>query len=274
LPTSSSISTTSSSPSSTHAVTFGNLPPSSAASIPVPQTTFFASFSGNFPDSTSDPSLASQTAVRSSSNNFWANKGAVAGTFTVVSIIIFSIFVAAGAILFKKRKNWQSEDDAYFEKYAPQDNATIAGAPTIDGTIEDPESNMTEAMAPAPADAYPDRQIHYGNLDTSQSEHAIYDAYAIGYPPAVDYPPQATSYEQNGTHYQETYAEPASASSVATSAPYPPSHQYPDPHNASYTGFAPPVSFRDPGARGSGYNQSIDSFYGGPAADDSSLNVY
>jgi hypothetical protein len=134
---------------------------------------------------------------------------------------------------------------------------------------------MTEAMTPAPVDAYPDRQIHYGNIDTSQqSEHAIYDAYAIGYPPAGDYPTQ--SYQQDGQHYQEAYVEPsASSSSVTPSTPYSPSHPFADPHNTSYgTGFAPPVSFRDPGARGSGYGQSIDSFYGASAADESSMNVF
>jgi len=173
-------------------------------------------------------------------------------------------------MLLKKRNAWESADDTYFDKYVPQDNGSGTGAGVADGTFDDPESHMTEAMAPA-VNAYPDRQIHFGDIGLQQSDDGMYSDYGLGYPPGAVYsPPQESS--QGGSHYPEAYdgqaRESATPPTESQSSTYTLTR---DPPNASNTAFAPPVSFRQPGARGSGYDPSIDSFYGAYGADDSSV---
>jgi hypothetical protein len=148
----------------------------------------------------------------------------------------------------KKRKAWRvnDDDDEFFEKYNPTDigAGTEHGQP--ENPFEDNESNVAEAMTPAPAGAYPDRQIHYGDV----VDHVVYDTYDVGYPP--------------GTGYQPDHPYAESSSTPTPTGNYSPTNA----PNTSYSGLPPPVSFRDPGARGSGYDQSIDSFYGVSGAEE------
>jgi hypothetical protein len=135
-----------------------------------------------------------------------------------------------------------------------------------------------EPMAPARPDAYPDRQIHYGNTQPAQKpESAYYDNNGVGFlleqddgSQVVQDDPlqQQQAYYQGGYDNQTTqyaqYAQPqpAAPNSQYNNAQY---HQYAQntPH-----GFTPANAYQPPSSRGYGYGQAVDSFYGSPGAGD------
>jgi hypothetical protein len=192
--------------------------------------------------------------------SFWANKGAVAATFTIISLVTFGIFFAAITTVIRRRNLKKRSLDEYFEKY--NENSARGGDFADDVSTDLP-------ISPAGADAYPDRQIHYGHdADTypnddysqghdtySQGHHQqdvtnVYapDDYSANYPPGVAY---STSQEEQYQYHS------GQGQHAQTESPFP---------KEDGTGLAPPVAFRDPIGREQGgrdsYQTSIDSFYG------------
>jgi hypothetical protein len=221
-----------------------------------PQTTYYATYTGSAADvSTSSTGLPpTQSQAASSSNSFSTNKAAQGAVFTFVGLAVIGILAFGAKKFLRKRDSWKIEDDAYFEKYVPQDHTpAVVSAPLSSEGPEDPEANMMEAMAPSSMNAYPDRQIHYGNMAPQPS----YDNYGAGYPPRADY--QSQGYPQHSIQ-------------PSLSSAYP--HPFAGTQTSAQAGLAPPVALREPGARGSGYDQSIDSFYGASGADDNSVHAY
>ena len=202
--------------------------------------------------------------------SFFDNKGAVAGVFSVVGVI-----VAGGilwAIIYAKRRaaRLQDEEDmTYFEKYeAPNNNSTAS----FNDGAQGPEPEMSYAgsggargmdvndeplATHAAMDAYPDRAthfglptmdeyaqpsdmgLHFGNAGVDYPPGTVPNA-GVEYPPGMSYDPaQYAGYEggygYTATEHQQPYYD--SSNLAATS----PTHPYANPSNSPRMPAAPPV---------------------------------
>ncbi|KAI0332415.1 hypothetical protein GY45DRAFT_1320921 [Cubamyces sp. BRFM 1775] len=192
--------------------------------------------------------------VSASSKGFFSNKGAVAGTFTVVGVVALgAVFVG---IIYAKRRaaRLQDEEDmTYFEKYNGPNTDNHDGGP---GDLSFGNDNPSEAqiMTHAAPDAYPDRSMHYGlptmeEYTQPQPMNFSYDAAAagVGYPAGTAYAraqAQQGQYQYDGqtgaygadysAQYQEAYYDPRRS-------PSSPTHPYADPRNSPRAEGAPPV---------------------------------
>lgn len=198
--------------------------------------------------------------------SFFDNKGAVAGTFSVVGVVVVGAIIVA--ILYAKRRaaRLQDEEDmTYFEKYnAGNDNMNDGVGEMSFGNDNPNEAQMTTHAA---QDAYPDRSMHYG-LPT-MDEYAQPQPMGIPYGAAapvvatgagMEYPAgtayaraqaqqgQQYQYEGYGTaaatgygqdyntqgQYQDAYYE-------SRQSPSSPTHPYADPRNSPRQEGAPAV---------------------------------
>jgi len=149
------------------------------------------------PGSTISASAAPDTSAPS---GFWTNKGAVAGTFTVVSLIgIVLLFVCHNHIARRRRhaRYRREDEEAYYEKAAQQQSAPG------DSGLEEAEASMTNIMTLASTDAYPDRRIHFG-ATTPQAGEVAYTPQNYG----IDFPPE-TNYQANASNGQPSHFAPA-----------------------------------------------------------------
>ncbi|KAH9894427.1 hypothetical protein C8Q73DRAFT_781628 [Cubamyces lactineus] len=192
--------------------------------------------------------------VSTSSKGFFSNKGAVAGTFTVVGVVALgAVFV--GVIYAKRRaaRLQDEEDMTYFEKYNGPNTDNHDSGP---GDLSFGNDNPSEAqiMTHAAPDAYPDRSMHYGlptmeEYAQPQPMNFSYDAPAagVGYPAGTAYArahAQQGQYQYDGqmgaygadysAQYQEAYYDPRRS-------PSSPTHPYADPRNSPRAEGAPPV---------------------------------
>ncbi|KAI0796883.1 hypothetical protein C8Q75DRAFT_729721 [Abortiporus biennis] len=186
-------------------------------------------------------------ASAASGNSFFSNKGAVAGTFTVVAIVaLILLFTVVRWVMKRQRRRRDEEDDAYFEKYQEQDSATGNHnhyTTNLGGLGE----SAVDVTVPASTDAYPDRNVHYG---AGAYDQAQYDQ--TQYEQAYDYP-QGTAYaaaSQGGQYQYNGYAGQQQAASRTSPGPHP----FADPHNSLRPSAAPPVN--------QPYAQSVDYYYG------------
>jgi hypothetical protein len=168
---------------------------------------------------------ASAAPVDAASSGFWANKGAVAGIFTVVALIgIVLLFMARHCIARKRRhaRYRRQDEEAYFEKSAQQH-----GEPGDSG-LDEAEASMTNIMTPASTDAYPDRQIHFG-ATTPQVPEVTYapQDYGIEYPPGTNYHQAEFQYGSNTENVIQGVRRPSPLSQIT------PGHPISDPHNRS-----------------------------------------
>ena len=193
--------------------------------------------------------------------SFFDNKGAVAGTFSVVGVVALGGIIVAFLYAKRRAARLQDEEDmTYFEKYngpserasSPTDMSFIGGA----GGRED--LNDAPMATHAAADAYPDRSMHYG-LPT-MDEYSTAQPMGLNFGTGVEYPP-GTSYDPSAYGgYEGSYA-PAANQSYAPAAnqnyapatnqeyydpnarrsPSSPNHPYADPSNSPRHYAAPPV---------------------------------
>ncbi|KAJ8494427.1 hypothetical protein ONZ51_g2328 [Trametes cubensis] len=179
----------------------------------------------NWLSSTASATGAAADDVSASSKGFFSNKGAVAGTFTVVGVVALGA-VFAGVIYAKRRaaRLQDEEDMTYFEKYnGPNTDNHDSGH----GDLSFGNDNSSEAqiMTHAAPDAYPDRSYPagtaYARAHAQQGQYQ-YDGQMGAY--GADYSAQ----------YQEAYYDPRrSPNSLA--------HPYADPRNSPRAEGAPPV---------------------------------
>ncbi|KAI0751522.1 hypothetical protein C8Q80DRAFT_1218238 [Daedaleopsis nitida] len=199
-------------------------------------------------------------AASASSNSFFDNKGAVAGTFAIVGVV--ALGGISVVILYMKRRaaRLQDEEDlTYFEKYTPSGRENGTSSPTDMSFIGGPggreDLNAAPLEAHAAVDAYPDRATHFGlpamNEYASPQPMDLNFSHGVDYPPnaghGVEYPPNMGQYNPaqyggyeggyGATQYDATqeYYDPARRS------PSSPNHPYADPSNSSRTFNAPPV---------------------------------
>jgi len=187
------------------------------------------------------------------------------GVFTVVSLA--AIGLLAGIVMFLRKRQLRraADDEAYFEKYEDH-NASADDLGDVGGGYGNVEPVVTDVMAPAAADAYPDREVHYGPTDAQPYGPAViqpyentHDAtyapqeYGIEYPPGTAYTSavaQDGQYEYNGpenSQYTPHYEEGAPQQPMSAN------HPYSNSSLAARPGGAPPVRLE------SGY--SVDSYY-------------
>ncbi|EJF62827.1 hypothetical protein DICSQDRAFT_168502 [Dichomitus squalens LYAD-421 SS1] len=262
---SSSSSTSVSSVSHTSTVTFVAAATTHALPTDTSPTSFTWSTSAS-PTAT-DAALSGTSA---SSKGFFDNKGAVAGTFSVVGVVVVGGIIAA--IIYAKRRaaRLQDEEDmTYFEKYEAPNNSSMAsfndGAhgsePEMSyaghGGAREMDVNTEPLATHAAVDAYPDRATHFG-LPTME-EYAqpsdmglSFGNAGVDYPPGmapnagVEYPPgmaynptQYGGYEGGygyaATQHQQPYYDPSNL------APVPATHPYANPSNSPRMTAAPPV---------------------------------
>ena len=152
------------------------------------------------------------------------------------------IFVIMKVMQRRARKREQDEEE-YFEKY----NEPPVGGMHGSNSNNDSSWNLASetAMAPARADAYPDRAVHYGSTQATRDYNAPQQH---EYPPGTAYAAAASGnqYQYQYTGYGTT-ANYGSTTNYDTTATYDTSpsstgaHPFADPQNVS-RGRAPPVA--------------------------------
>ncbi|KAK0191178.1 hypothetical protein F5146DRAFT_1047372 [Armillaria mellea] len=135
-------------------------------------TTFTIDFATSTAPSSSGSSSATGTGIvaAATSDGFWANKSAVAGTFAVVGVIICALIAAAVFFLFKRRQRRDYGSD-YFppEKWSPPMSEPGLKSPS-------PGPSIVELTHP-PMDVFSNREVfsdnhaEMGNYYNSQSSH-------------------------------------------------------------------------------------------------------
>ncbi|TBU23499.1 hypothetical protein BD311DRAFT_673826 [Dichomitus squalens] len=264
---SSSSSSTTSVTSASHTSTVTFVAAATTHALPTDTSLTSFTWSTSASPTATDAALSGTSA---SSKGFFDNKGAVAGTFSVVGVVVVGGIIAA--IIYAKRRaaRLQDEEDmTYFEKYEAPNNSSMAsfndGAhgsePEMSyaghGGARDMDVNAEPLATHAAVDAYPDRATHFG-LPTME-EYAqpsdmglSFGNAGVDYPPGmapnagVEYPPgmaynptQYGGYEGGygyaATQHQQPYYDPSNL------APAPATHPYANPSNSPRMTAAPPV---------------------------------
>lgn len=188
----------------------------------------------------------------------------MAGTFTVVSLVIVGCVAASVWLVIKKRKSSRYGDSLAYERY-PEPEPT-PGPPS--------PGPSTSELHQQPMNVYPSSDVMYSNYN-SHSHGGMHGPPAASYQYAQDvahyYPDNGYTDSATG-HAADTYA--TSATRVSPSQPPPSSllaaaglpYSRPRPAHAGKGSTAPvtyrePVVSREPVERDS-YQPSIDSFYG------------
>ncbi|CAL1701167.1 unnamed protein product [Somion occarium] len=183
---SSGISTVSSSSSSTAVIT----PSPTPAQTTGPTTASYRRISSTHaPGEPTDLPEPTGALSEATSKGFFSNKGAVAGTFTVVAIVAV-VLVIAVIMMFRRRlaRRRDEEDEVYFEKYRePEPEVRNAHPLTNLGGLGQSATNLASHASP---DSYPDRNVHYGHSPTGDQAAYDYDnpqEYGMEYPPGTAY---------------------------------------------------------------------------------------
>ncbi|EMD40908.1 hypothetical protein CERSUDRAFT_111494 [Gelatoporia subvermispora B] len=178
---------------------------------------------------------AAETGISSaSSKSFFDNKGAVAGTFTVVALLGVGAVAAIVMYVMRRRHRFDDEEEAaYFEKI-PDANDFSNSSSFLGGS-----PRTTVPTTAAGTSAYPDRTTHYGtsaNGDTMDDPQV----YPMDYPPGTALARAATqrgAYQYTGQLGGVDYGYPPQPAALG-------SHPFADPVNVQQPGGAPPVTFQ------------------------------
>jgi hypothetical protein len=239
---SSSTSTTQPSSSSISSTSSTSTVPSAVTTINVPLPTSYPSTFGQLPQtSTTSVIAAAQTSTARSPKGFFANTGAVAGTFTVVGLAVVALLATLLICICKRRHSPDDADDAFFEK--------IPAPTSYDGGGGDRGLASLSPVYPPPTHAYSD-DGYTSNVHDSGYRHEA-EPYAVHYPLATSYTTQ---------QHQDAYN--ASRSPRATS---PTSSRFPNPFDSPLPREVPapaPVNIRDSSIAYGVPHESRDSFYG------------
>ena len=139
----------------------------------------------------------------------------------------------------RRRVRVAIEDEEFFEKYPSVDHTEpVPHIPPGFGTGSAEPSVTDFNMSAAPAGAYPDRAVHYGQSNAGAVLNPV--DYGIAYPPGAANNNHSTPAIRNGNTYEDTESEYSVPS--ASHAP-PASHPFADPANTSGPTAAPPVTY-------------------------------
>ncbi|KAF9028454.1 hypothetical protein BDZ89DRAFT_1133602 [Hymenopellis radicata] len=241
--------------------------------------------------SASEPSsTVSNGVVGASSNSFWSNKSAVAGTFAVVGLV--SLAIIAGIVMFiirLRRRQTYDEDFTYpvTDKWSPEPGLRRSASP--DPSLSEPPmdvfanrevfANNYSSTHGAPAPMQYTSPGNYFNTDAPQqfvqNNHSNQSQY---YDTNIshNYGPESTpdiiyTYAADVDRQYPVFPEDGGASSTQLSSGRPspsqhpspspsPQQRYSNPFKDNVTGLAVPPA--EPVDRVSVSASSIDSFYG------------
>lgn len=151
-----------------------------------------------------------------------------------------------------RRGRYAIEDEEFFEKYPnPDFNEPVPHLPPGFGSGSAAASITDVNMNAAPADAYPDRAIHYGQSNDDAVLNPV--NYGIAYPPGAAHDNNSTPALRNGNTIEESGSE----YSVPSAA-----HQFADHTTTSGPSAAPPVPASRPFAGRVQEMVTTDSYYG------------
>ncbi|RDB22582.1 hypothetical protein Hypma_009984 [Hypsizygus marmoreus] len=183
---------------------------------------------------------ASNTPKSAASMNFFDNKGAVAGTFAVVSFVGLGLIVGIFFVMKKRAERRRLIADEHFEDFTSAGPEMAQSATGHNRSVSavrsaSPGASITDLSSHTPMDPFSGNQTYlspnYGTGYTSQGLSSVQER------------------DSDFSH---------SSNNSASSHHSPPSYYAPPPTDAA----APPVVNRKFVARDS-YQPSIDSFYGG-----------
>jgi hypothetical protein len=133
----------------------------------------------------------------------------------------------------RRRARRAIQDEEFFEKYPSIDhNEPVPQIPPGFGSGSDTPSVTDFNMSVAPADAYPDRAVHYGQPNAGAILNPV--DYGIAYPPGAANNNSSTTAIRNGNTYEDSGSEYSVPSA---------SHPFADPANTSGPTAAPPVTY-------------------------------
>jgi hypothetical protein len=193
------------------------------------------------------------------SKGFFANKAAVAATFSIIGIICGLAAIIGAVTMFKRYRRSRNDDDEFYEKYP---GAPAAGSTNHSRFSRDLGHGPLGASATdlsidaAPPEAYPDRAIHYGQPNQPTTVFRPVD-YGIDYPPP-NAAAAADANPRNSTDiaYEQYDYDPNRRSTSAGS------HPFADPANAPRTAAAPPVTYPRTVQGRAQEMVTVDSYYG------------
>lgn len=160
--------------------------------IATARTTFVVTdTSGNVDPTETAEAEPTDTAVAASGKPFWQNTGAVAATFSLAGLAVLGVIFAGATYAIRRRSQARQEAEEYFDKY-PEPNAT------------DDNVSVQDITSPAPAGAYPDRQVHYGddNINSDPYSHQYAHQYDNG-----QYAQQPQTSGEQYAQQQQSYGE-------------------------------------------------------------------
>ncbi len=216
---------------------------------------YTSGLSGHRPTATgSTLTIGATPTVGAASSGFFQNKAAVGATFSIIGIVGGLAAIMAVLTIMKRRRRAAREareDEEYFDKYQSMDfGEPIPHSPRDFGTGSGEASVMDTGMNAAPADAYPDRAIHYGQSDAG----AVLSPVDYG----IAYPPGTANHNSNPANRSGNMPEDTEAAYSVPSA----SHPFADPANSSVTTAAPQVTYPRPIQGRAQGMVTIDSYYG------------
>lgn len=192
------------------------------------------------------------------SKGFFANKAAVAATFSIIGIILGLAAIIGAVTMIKRYRRSRDDDDEFYEKYsgAPGTHHSRSQFSRDLGHSTLGASATDLSIDAAPPEAYPDRAVHYG-----QSNPNVFRPvdYGIDYPPQAANPNAAAAANQrNSTDiaYEQYDYDPNRRSTSAGS------HPFADPANAPRTAAAPPVAYPRTVQGRAQEMVTVDSYYG------------
>ncbi|KAJ7639027.1 hypothetical protein FB45DRAFT_904516 [Roridomyces roridus] len=198
--------------------------------------------------------------VAAASNGFWFNKGAVGGTFTVVALVIVGLLVAMVVLLRRRVARRKSARDTFFDTknmFETPPSGRVSPGPSL------------ISLGNQPMDAHSTPIPNYGTaflVDTAD--------YSITYPPGSSYPAEP---ERDTRQYYSTQPTAPISQQHHPTASDPQYTVEQDPYYADYYAANSGLDYQQPSShpqatgasaahglpgRDSGYQQSIDSFYG------------
>ncbi|KAH9021140.1 hypothetical protein EDB85DRAFT_2001298 [Lactarius pseudohatsudake] len=200
--------------------------------------------------------ISASSTAGAASKGFFANKAAVGITFSIVGIICGLAAVMGIISVIRRYRRARYRHDDFYEKYprvggsADRSNFSREPAELGQGPLGDSATDLT--TGPAPADAYPDRAIHYGQPDPS----TVFRPVDYG----IDYPPNAAYADPAPAAYENYDYDPNRPSSAA-------SHPFADPANAPRAApGAPPVTYPRSFQGRAQEVVTADSYYGSNSA--------
>ncbi|KAH9002464.1 hypothetical protein EDB86DRAFT_2900179 [Lactarius hatsudake] len=194
----------------------------------------------NLPLAERTSTISASSTGGAASKGFFENKAAVGVTFSIVGIICGLAAVMGIITVIRRYRRAHYRDDDFYEKYPRP-------AELGQGPLGESATDLT--TGPAPADAYPDRAIHYGQPDPS----------TVFRPPTPTRPPPPA--------YENYDYDPNRPSSAA-------SHPFADPANAPRAApGAPPVTYPRSFQGRAQEVVTTDSYYGSNSAGVGAVGV-